>query len=760
MSDIITRLLLKTNDFDANLEKSKKSVTTFQSGIASMANTAGASVMKFAGGLGLAIGAGEGLMKTINSSQTTGDAYVKMMDQARASVDSFFSSIALGNFDGFLSNLQNVIDKAGDLSTALDNLGTKTLFNKAEVDDLNTKYQLELNKAKARNISDEERNKHLAKAKEYLIQMATLQQSLATANTDTSYTALQAEIAKMGFNKNVSREMWDYLIKDSKRSDIEKTSSAHKDKLFEYNRRIESSKVRDPYTEQVIDSDETKKIRAELKRYKESRFGLYGELNRLFIEAADDEKSAIAQALKMRATANSLKVAVSNKELEVANTDAKINGSYNKRNGGGSGSDTKIKPEKDSIAWYDTEIAKLNKKLIATTDVQAKSTIKATINELEAKKIKLQIETSGNSIEAINIQLSALNKNLITETDMQARATIQATINELEQKKINLKFVVDQEAFKIAHGEMKDGALSTPGTTTASNKPDYALLKQYDDAIEDMKAALSEDVGERTKDSIQAKIDKLEKAAKRLANIENGEKGSVYSTFRNNSSKDKKGNETDFRKQIKGMKLQKFNSPIDKKDIKLNKQYAESLGYIGDAFGSMGQMAAQFGSDGAAFALNSIGSIAQMIVQLQGLATANGVASAMSLPFPANLAAIATVVGTVASIFASMPKFATGGIVPGASFTGDKVPALLNSGEMILNGSQQSNLFQMLNSRLYGSLAEKVNPIYGVNGVKLPNSIRLDERDSKVEVSGNIKIRGCDLHLALENYDKRMRKIR
>lgn len=91
----------------------------------------------------------------------------------------------------------------------------------------------------------------------------------------------------------------------------------------------------------------------------------------------------------MRATANSLKVAVSNKELEVANADAKINGSYNKRNGGGSGSDTKIEPEKDSIAWYDAEISKLNKKLIATTDEQAKTTIKTTINEFEAKENKI-----------------------------------------------------------------------------------------------------------------------------------------------------------------------------------------------------------------------------------------------------------------------------------------------------------------------------------------------------------------------------------
>lgn len=678
MSDIVTRLLLKTNDFDANLEKSKKGVNNFQGGISNMAKTAGAGIVKFAGTIGVAMGAYEGLMKVINSSQTTGDAYVKMMDQAKASVDSFFSSIALGNFDGFLSNLQNVIDKAGDLSVALDNLGTKTLFNKAEVDDLNTKYQLELNKAKARNISDEERNKHLAKAKEYLIQMATLQQSLATANTDTSYTALQAEIAKMGFNKNVSREMWDYLIKDSKRSDIEKTSTAHKDRLFEYNKRIESSKVRDPYTEQVIDSDETKKIRAELKRYKESRFGLYGELNRLFIEAADDEESAIAQALKMRATANSLKVAVSNKELEVANADAKINGSYNKRNGGGSGSDTKIEPEKESIAWYDAEISKLNKKLIATTDEQAKTTIKTTINEFEAKKIKLQVETSGNSIEAINIQLADLNKKLISVTDMQARSTIQTTINEFEQKKINLKFVVDQEAFKIKNGGMKDGALSVPIAPTYDKVPTHG-------------------------------------------------------------------------KGGKNFKLPKFESPIKKKDIDINEEYTKSLYAVGSIMSSLSGITNESTAAYLQWGAGVVSSIAQAIPAIRDLITAkqteaviNGVTSATETPVVGWLLAGAAVASVIAAM-ASIPKFATGGIVPGTSFTGDKVPALLNSGEMILNGSQQSNLFQMLNSGLYGSLSQKIAPS-AENGNQPANV--------------TFRIHGRDLEGVLSNHYNQKSKVR
>ena len=247
-------------------------------------------------------------------------------------------------------------------------------------------------------------------------------------------------------------------------------------------------------------------------------------------------------------------------------------------------------------------------------------------------------EPKEGSIAWYDTQIAEQNKKLIAETDMHARSAIQATINELESKRINLKFVVE---------------------------------------------------GEKT------------------------------------------------------FKLPKFESPIKKKDVKLNEQYAESLGYIGNAFGTMGQVAAQFNNDGMAFALNSIGSIAQMIVQLQGLATANGVASAMSLPFPANLAAIATVVGTVTGIFASLPKFATGGIVPGTSFTGDKVPALLNSGEMVLNGSQQSNLFQMLNSGLYGSLSQKIAPSIENQGVRLYS---------------DVEIRGDRIFLALHNHIKKTGK--
>lgn len=61
----------------------------------------------------------------------------------------------------------------------------------------------------------------------------------------------------------------------------------------------------------------------------------------------------------------------------------------------------------------------------------------------------------------------------------------------------------------------------------------------------------------------------------------------------------------------------------------------------------------------------------------------------------AQIAAMTAMIQTAASM---VPKFAQGGIVTGGSTSGDKILARVNSGEMILNQRQQSNLFRAINS--------------------------------------------------------------
>lgn len=147
----------------------------------------------------------------------------------------------------------------------------------------------------------------------------------------------------------------------------------------------------------------------------------------------------------------------------------------------------------------------------------------------------------------------------------------------------------------------------------------------------------------------------------------------------------------------------------------------KNLTMTGDIFGNLGSIMGSFGDDMGAWMLGTVGQIAQMIVQLNALATANGVVSASKLPFPANLAAIATVVATIASVFSSLPKFADGGIVGGSSYFGDKLLARVNSGEMILNQGQQARLLSMTEG-------------------------------GNVRVTGDVRLSGKDIYISLRNY--------
>lgn len=69
------------------------------------------------------------------------------------------------------------------------------------------------------------------------------------------------------------------------------------------------------------------------------------------------------------------------------------------------------------------------------------------------------------------------------------------------------------------------------------------------------------------------------------------------------------------------------------------------------------------------------------------------------------------------------PAFANGGVVPGTSLYGDKILARVNSGELILNQKQQSNLWGMMNSANEG-----------VN----------------VNLEGGFKLSGSDIELVIE----------
>lgn len=129
---------------------------------------------------------------------------------------------------------------------------------------------------------------------------------------------------------------------------------------------------------------------------------------------------------------------------------------------------------------------------------------------------------------------------------------------------------------------------------------------------------------------------------------------------------------------------------------KRQKEVADTAMYAGQMFGAMGQLAAASGNEALAGVMNSFGAVADMVMQLQSLATAQGVASAAALPFPANLGAIATVLSTIANVWSSL-TYAEGGIIPGSNYM-DGVTARVSSGEMVINTADQKRLYDAIHT--------------------------------------------------------------
>lgn len=82
---------------------------------------------------------------------------------------------------------------------------------------------------------------------------------------------------------------------------------------------------------------------------------------------------------------------------------------------------------------------------------------------------------------------------------------------------------------------------------------------------------------------------------------------------------------------------------------------------------------------------------------------AESTAAYAGIPFVGVGLAAAQIAAMEAMILAaSIPKFATGGVITGGPTSGDKILARVNAGEMILNRGQQSRLFEAINSGKLG----------------------------------------------------------
>lgn len=186
-----------------------------------------------------------------------------------------------------------------------------------------------------------------------------------------------------------------------------------------------------------------------------------------------------------------------------------------------------------------------------------------------------------------------------------------------------------------------------------------------------------------------------------------------------------------------------------KKELDFMQQEVGAINSLADAWGSLWSCIGE-GDSVLTQTMQAMGSAVQnftnLFVQMsqiqfqaaQAGALSNATGEAMKLPPPYNFVAAATAVGTIMSMFSnfkSIGGFAEGGIVGGNSTIGDYNIARVNSGEMILNGTQQKRLFNLANG-LGGSNETMETP--------------------QVE----FKIKGQDLVGVFRNYNSKMNRVR
>lgn len=308
-------------------------------------------------------------------------------------------------------------------------------------------------------------------------------------------------------------------------------------------------------------------------------------------------------------------------------------------------------------------------------------------------KINIHPETDipYNSIQGIQNQISEKTKklNLLdVNKDIEQIEKLKAEIESLQKKQEKAKSVTGQGLF-VNEGSQKD--LSDK---ISKKKAELEVSVIDSDEYKQLIKEIQELEGKKTKLDIQVEEDSLTPAEKKLKKLKKASEGTT-----------------------------------------------ETFQAMGSMFSSIGQMS----DDETAAIMQGLasitGSIAEAVPAIMSLvgaksaeAVANGLAESSKVKFPANIPAIATTIATIMSVISTIASiagsFAEGGIISGGSQIGDQMVAKVNSGEMIINGKQQQNLWKAIST---GNL--------GVN------------TENHISVS-NVRVKGSDLYLALKNYSK------
>ena len=593
MPDLITRLLLNTQQFDQNLGTSSKQIQGFQQKINTFSSGAIGAFSKLAGGVGLALGGIEAFNKAIGSTQTTGDAFAITVGAAKDSIDVFFRSLVSGDWTPFQNGIAATYANLKEFQLLLDELDDK---------------KLSLGYIKAEDTRDLARFEEIAKD--------TTRSYEDRINAVQNYEGVVNHLNKRT-QETINLEMKALNTRYSAKSGLK-----------------------------IGDSD--------LKYFvKNTNFS--GELT-------SEASSKYKEYIRLKNEADKL--------ARSAEYDAKQNG-YNPSKG-----------------------------------VQKEYADKLRVLELYRKENEFLIKQGW----------------LAEEGDEGRKSTFETLKQQLqvEEEIYRQQIKADKLRRTVTKGDTDDILLkSSKGSklNKTTVNPSSGSIAYDQKSLTELKKKFENETNEGVRAGLRKAIDLAELKLKIKidgSNLEELKSNGIKST-----GKSIKGDLASGAIKIKG---------VDPSVIESNYSYSDSLNTVATQLNTITNLTGKGAAAWVNWASTLMTSIATAIPMIAALTTAKnaeatanakaaatGAASSVAaIPILGPIMAVAAI-GSIIAAFASIPKFASGGIIGGSSFIGDNMIARVNSGEMILNGTQQRNLFNLLDGKgnVAGSSGEVVFKIAG-----------------------------------------------
>lgn len=458
---------------------------------------------------------------------------------------------------------------------------------------------------------------------------------------------------------NLEESERQYTVNSAKRSkEISQLRAqvAEKDKY--------TAKEREEFLKQAI-ALEQENLQEELNNKKE-RLRILEETAKQEVDTSDATTNEIAQA---RAELYRAEESYNNKTRELAGQLVEARNAQVAEEKKASEEARKIEEERiaEENRLAEEEVKRLEEREALKAEIlqRFKETAISLIEDETERAIALEQDRYTQELEALQAQYEALGT---------------LTLEEEALKKENLELLEQEHLARMAEIE------------------EEAYLIQEEKRLEREELELENKIAkaESEEEEFALKIEAEQERLNRLLNLDEEAKAKQFKT---QEAYEKAVEQSEAR--LSKLQEQQMQARITKATT--------SMQAIGSVMGSMSQIISAFDNESKESAkAQKVLALGEIAVQT-GVAIAQGISSAMSVPFPANLVAIATTIATVVANIASAvstvksAKFANGGIVGGNSYTGDRVQVNVNSGEMILNTRQQAELFAMANGNQQAS---------------------------------------------------------